>query len=60
MNAKDANEIELKLEAIINRLTILNKEKISQELIKLANHIDPVKFSGNERRGFNAFKRQAG
>ena len=54
-----ANEIELKINAIIYQLPLLTKEEAAQELIKLANSINPVKFTGNERRGFSAFKRQA-
>ena len=60
MNLKIANELELRIDAIIHQLPLLTKEEAAQELIKLANSINPVKFSGNERRGFSAFKRQAG
>ena len=59
MNLKMANEIELKIDDFIYQLPLLTKEEAAQELIKLANSISPVKFSGNERRGFSAFKKQA-
>ena len=55
-----ANEIELKIDAIVYQLPLLTKEEAAQELIKLANSINPVKFAENERRGLNAFKKQAG
>ena len=60
MNAKMANEIELRIDAIVDQLPLLTKEEVAQELIKLANSINPIKFTGKERRGFSAFKRQAG